>query len=54
MAATFLKHKLWRISNTGRGGADPALCLSAQVFDRSVLCPIGIELARLLLVGKFT
>ena len=50
LAATFLKHKLWRIRNTGLCGRFPALCLAAQVVDRSTVCAHGIELARLLLV----
>src|ERR1700722_7288503 len=49
-AASFLKHKLWRISNTERRCRNPALCLAAQVIDRSVICMPTFELARLLLV----
>jgi hypothetical protein len=53
LAATFLKHKLWRIRNNGLRGRRSALCPAAQVIDRSVICLCGLTLARLLLVGKF-
>ena len=50
-AASFLKHKLWRISNTTPRTSCLALCRAAQVIDRSVICVLGFALARLLLVG---
>jgi len=49
-AASFLKHKLWRISNTTPRTSCLALCRAAQVVDRSVICVLGFALARLLLV----
>src|SRR5579863_2083114 len=49
-AATFLKHKLWRIRNTAKSGPPAALRPASQVFDRSALCSPDDRLARLLLV----
>jgi len=52
LAATFLKHKLWRIRNTKRRGRISALCSVPQVIDRPMLCVLECGLARLLLVDK--
>ena len=50
LAATFLKHKLWRIRNTRLRRCDLALCLTSQVVDQTALCAPETKLARLLLV----
>lgn len=50
-AATFLKHKLWRIRNTGHPCCSGSLCPESQVVDQPVLYALEARLARLLLVG---
>jgi hypothetical protein len=49
-AASFLKHKLWRIRNTAHGRRILESLPGLQVIDRSVLCALACKLARLLLV----
>jgi hypothetical protein len=52
LAATFLKHKLWRFRNTRHRGSRRASCSASQVIDRSMFCALEGGLARLLLVGN--
>src|SRR4030081_1669026 len=52
LAATFLKHKLWRIRNTRRRELSSALSPESQVIDRPMLCLLEDRLARLLLVDN--
>jgi hypothetical protein len=52
LAATFLKHKLWRIRNTKRRELSSALSPESQVIDRPMLCLLEDRLARLLLVDN--